>query len=263
MLIFLYGPDDYRRKGKERFYLAEFKKKHSHLGVGKFDLAAEGVFESFQEFVRSQSLFEPVKLVFLENCEEVTESMHKTLTQELKPFTEHKETTIILSFIKKPVAAFASLMKKAFAVEAFEHLAGHEWEMFVRREAKNQNVKLADDAVRFLSEAYQGDTWRLVTELQKLASLERPTIDRKELEKFDIEIAPNFWELLNGLKSGNIKNRLAALEQMFVEGEPAGKIFNVVAYQLPGKLSEMARYDVLVKSGKMDYEEALLDLALS
>ena len=78
---------------------------------------------------------------------------------------------------------------------------------------------------------------------------------------------------MNGLKRGlsssfeskglgDLRGRLTALERMFAENEPPAKVFNIIAYQLPGRLEEMAAYDLAVKSGKMDYEEALLDLVL-
>ena len=37
MIIFLYGPDDYRREEKKRWYIAEFKKKYPKSTMGVFD----------------------------------------------------------------------------------------------------------------------------------------------------------------------------------------------------------------------------------
>jgi hypothetical protein len=36
-----------------------------------------------------------------------------------------------------------------------------------------------------------------------------------------------------------------------------------LAYQIPEKLPAFAEHDLNVKSGKLDYEEALVDLAIS
>ena len=66
MIIFLYGPDDYRRLQKKREILAEFKKKHSDLGVCIFDMTS-GATDDLEEFLRAQSIFENKKLAVIEN----------------------------------------------------------------------------------------------------------------------------------------------------------------------------------------------------
>jgi len=101
-----------------------------------------------------------------------------------------------------------------------------------------------------------------ITELQKISFLGKPIIEKSDLENLELELTPNFWDLLLGLRRPVLRERLAALEKLFAMDEPAGKIFNIAAYSWPEKLPAMAGYDLAVKSGKMDYEEALLDLIL-
>ena len=124
--------------------------------------------------------------------------------------------------------------------------------------------------MQFLADVYQGNNWGVITELQKLASFAGGTdganaapIDKKDLNVFDLEIAPNYWGLMNGLKSYDLKNRLYAFESMLALGDPAAKIFNILASQWQEKIPHMAEYDLAVKSGKVDYEEALVDLLIS
>jgi hypothetical protein len=44
--------------------------------------------------------------------------------------------------------------------------------------------------------------------------------------------------------------------------DPAPKLFNILASQWKEKISQFARYDLAIKSGKLDYEEALLDAVI-
>jgi hypothetical protein len=88
-------------------------------------------------------------------------------------------------------------------------------------------------------------------------------IDKKDLDVFDFEVAPNYWGLINGLKNYDIKNRLYAFETMLAANDPPAKIFNILASQWQEKTPHMAEYDLAVKSGKVDYEEALVDLLIS
>jgi DNA polymerase III delta subunit len=262
MIIFLYGPDDYRRSEKKRALIAEFSKKRSEIGLGVFDLEDKNALEPLAEFLRTQSIFEKAKLAVLENAFELDAPK---LAKLLKPFVEEKNVTILIAEKDKPVKALAFLLEKPTISQKFEQLAGAEFVAWIGAEAKENGVKLTAAAAHFLASVYEGDTWGLVTEIQKLAGLGKAgaPIDKKDLDVFDFEVAPNYWGLINGLKSFDIKNRLYAFETMLAGNDPPAKIFNILASQWQEKIPHMAEYDLAVKSGKVDYEEALVDLLIS
>jgi hypothetical protein len=128
-----------------------------------------------------------------------------------------------------------------------------------------------------LATIYAGNSWALVTELEKLSALKAggaeahtagrtgsgaATIEKKDLDALDLEAAPDYWALLNGMKSFDVRTRLYALEKLFAINDPPPKIFNILAGQAGPKTPRMAEYDLAIKSGKLEYEEALLDLIL-
>ena len=255
MIIFLYGPDDYRREEKKKEIIKEFQNKHSSLGLDYFDIMSEGESSRFEDFVKSQSLFEKAKLAVVWG---VYENPSQEFIDELRLLADNNSTTILVSETDEPPKELG----KKILTQKFEYLSGSPWEAFIGREAKKRGIKLTSRALSFLAAVYQGDTWRLITELEKISSLPRPLIDRADLENLGLEITPNFWELLSGLKSRNLRQKLTSLETIFSENEPAGKVFNILAYQWPEGLETFANYDLLVKSGKLDYEEVLVDLAI-
>lgn len=261
MIIFLYGPDDYRRAEKKLSIIAEFEKKRSSMGMDSFDFEDKNAIERFGQFARTQSIFETAKLAVLENAFELEAPK---LAKLLKPFIEQKDITILIAAKDKPVKALAFLLEKPTISQKFEQLAGVELAAFIKTEAKSREVNLADGAVQFLATIYETNTWALVTEIQKLSGFKNgKAIEKKDLEVFDLEVAPNYWGLLNGLKSYDIKNRLYSFEKMLAANDPAAKIFNILASQWQEKTPHMAEYDLAVKSGKVDYEEALVDLLIS
>ena len=65
-----------------------------------------------------------------------------------------------------------------------------------------------------------------------------------------------------GTRSPDVRNRLFALETLIAIGDPPAKIFNILASQWREKTNEMAEYDFAVKSGKLEYDDALLALLL-
>jgi DNA polymerase III delta subunit len=258
MLIFLYGPDDYRRLQKKRDVIAEFRKKRSDLGLGVFDMTAKDWRDGFDEFSRSQSLFESAKLAVLENAFEMEA---KPLAAFLKPFADDKSITLLLSEREKPVKALGLLLEKPTIAQKFENLEGADLIAFIATEVKKNGAKIMPSAAQFLATVYAGNSWGLATELQKLSAF-RSTIERKDLDEFDLEAAPNYWMLLNGLKSYDARTRLSTLEKLLAMNDPAAKIFNILASQWKEKTAEMAEFDFAVKSGKLEYEEALLDAVL-
>jgi DNA polymerase III delta subunit len=278
MLIFLYGSDDYRRLQKKRELVAEFRKKRSNLGLGVFDLSAKDWHDEFDEFTRSTSLFETARLAVFENAFEELEA--PALAKLLKPFVDDKKSpggaiTILLAERDKPVKALAFLLEKPTISQKFENLAGAELINFIATEAKKLGMKISATAAQFLATVYAGNTWALATELQKLSSYKTrasvtgatmAVIERADLDQFDLEAAPNYWMLLNGLKSYDIRTRLTTLERLLAMNDPAAKIFNILAAQWKdlskNSAPQMAEFDFAVKSGKLEYEEVLVDLMI-
>ncbi len=266
MIIFLHGADEYRRLQKKNEIIAEFGKKHSGVAVGRFDLSKEEEFPKFAEFIGSQSLFDPKKLAILENMFEITggEAVKKELTASLKGAAKNPDATILVSEKNKSTEGLTFLAGKSVNIKSqdFPYLTGAKWEAFISEIAKENEITIQAAAVKFLAEAYQNDTWSLVTEIRKLASLPKKSIGIKELETMDIEINPDYFGLLKNLKNYELGIRLASLEKLFLLNEPMPKVFNMLAYQLPDKLERLAKYDILVKSGKLEYEEVLVDLII-
>lgn len=258
MIIFLYGPDDYRRAQKKRELVAEFSKKRSERSVDLFDLAEDGAFAKFEEFLDNQQLFENAKFALLDNAFEVKPAM---LAKTIRSYAESKTTTILISEAGKPVKELAFLTKKPVIFQEFKNLTGALFERFAMDEAKRNSVAFDATAVRHLAAVFAGDPWGLVTEIEKLAAL-APNITKQDLDKFDFEIAPAYWPLLMGMRSSDMRNRFSALETLLASGDPPPKIFNILAAQWREKTREMAEYDFAVKSGKLEYDDALLALVL-
>ena len=261
MIIFLYGPDDYRREQKKKFYIDSFAKKYPLSAIAYFDLREPDRAQAFEEFTTRQSLFSPKQMSVLERVFDLKEKVD-SLISCVKSLAEDKNTTIILVEPATPPEEWNFLREKPCQAEPFDYLTGRAWRDFIQSQAEALGITLKDKAIEFLSAVYQDDTWRLVTELEKLSFLKKPKIDVGDLEDLGVEVAPEFFELLRGLRAGTVGMRLATLEKLLTSGEPAQKIFHMLAYQVPEKIPAFAEYDLKVKSGKLNYEEALLDSVL-
>ncbi|MDD5547877.1 MAG: hypothetical protein PHN74_03245, partial [Candidatus Pacebacteria bacterium] len=112
-----------------------------------------------------------------------------------------------------------------------------------------------------------GNTWGLITELDKLSLLGEKKITKEIVKKyFDDLPTLDVFDALNGIREARgVGARLAILEELFSRSQDPGMIFNMMAaspYSTVKQKIEFADYDVAVKSGKMDYEEVLLSVCL-
>ncbi len=276
MLIFLYGPDSYRRQKKANFFIAEYRNKHSNLSLDYFDLGIPDEFLRLREFSSQMLIFSAIggsalggdnkKLAVLKDA---FAADLKNLREFLKKYVKDEDLTILISEENSPVE-LKSVISKAHSVEKFELLEGDKWKSFIQKQAKERNINLIPQAVIFLSKAFKDDVWGLINELDKISLIFGGklinTTDFKKISDYGNEL-PDIYSFINAV-SGNwpIQEKVVSLEKLFIANEEPAKTFNYMASSrwLPLELiKRLADYDVMVKSGKIDYEEVLVDLALS
>jgi DNA polymerase III delta subunit len=278
MIVYLYGPDSYRRQKELNRIIEEYKQKYSNLSYNYFDLENPEEFSRLEEFSGQLLIFDNQKLAVLKNIFNVELEKIKKF---LNTYLNDKSFTLLISEEDVPPPALNFLVEKAFLIKSFEYLKGDKWRFFIQKEAQKRNISITPKALNFLAEAFEGDTWGLINELDKIglikkqminadssADKHRYLIDVSDLEKIgDYRYeTPNIFEYINAIsKGGSLSKRIVALEKLFLAQEEPVKIFNIFASLkfLPARLiQKLADYDAMVKLGKLDYEEVLLDLVL-
>lgn len=260
MLIFLYGADSYRRIQKLNEVVEAFRKEQSNLSYERFDLNDEEEFFKFQHFAGNRSIFNPVRLAVLDHFDKLTAGNLKELKVILKNNYQNEDLIIVLNSTNKPTG-FTVLLKKPTKIQDFPALKDAEINSFIKETAKSLGFPIDTPTTRALIQAFGNNSWGIATELERMALIQAKT--PLSMEK----PADNFFPLVNTLKYGrSLRDRLVALEMILSDrkDEPA-KIFNMLAYRLRNEAEAnlLADYDVAVKSGKLEYEEVLLDYALS
>jgi len=266
MLIFLYGPDSFRRQKKLNKIIEEYRQKYSSLSRDYFDLENPEEFLRLREFSSQLLIFDNKKLAVLKNAFAFEP---KDLRGFLKIYLNAEDLTILISEENSPPEELRLSLKKAFLVEKFDFLEGDEWLSFIQKEAARRKISLTSQAVYFLARIFKDDNWGLVNELDKAVLLsQKGPIEPDDLKKIGdySRESPDIFDFINRVvRDWSLPEKIIALEKLFIADEEPVKIFNIMASlkRLPLKLIQnLADYDVMVKSGKMDYEEVLLDLAL-
>ncbi|MBI5220451.1 MAG: hypothetical protein HY978_01280 [Candidatus Liptonbacteria bacterium] len=262
MIIFLSGPDAYRRSAARDRILTDLQAGHPSASAVSFDGSEDPVAAGeFLGFIRGQSLFAAPRIAAAANC---LADLDARGAAQLKILAEQTKTHIVLTEAALPKGKpWAFLSQPPVRSDHFEFLKGSPWRAFVRSELLARGLHPADAAVELLARTHQNDTWRLATELDKLANLGRKNLTVADLQEMGVEETGDFWQLLTGLHAPALRVRLAALEQMFAQNEPAARLFYIASAKGGEKTPRFAAYDLAIKSGKLDYEEALVDLVMS
>lgn len=268
MVIYLYGPDFYRRREKLKEYIERYKAKYNGLSLSNFYLDQEADWEKLKDFSQAQSLFENVRLGIVFGIENLEEKSQKEFAKLLTDNLKVKDLNLTIIGNKKPVKEFNFLLKEPVVAHEFENLSGGELHDFFQKETKKRSLFLDKESENLLSQVYNGDSWGLITELDKLALLNEKKITKKVLENhLHVSLSINIFESINQMRySKNISSRLTILENLFARSKDPAMIFNIMAvspYAERDWKQKVADYDAAIKSGKLEYEEALTDLVIS
>jgi DNA polymerase III delta subunit len=268
MIIFLGGPDSYRRQQKVKELTTFYRQKHPNFDFKKFDLSEnQEDYLALKDFLAQQSLFDNFKMGLVNGIFEVEP---KNIKPILKDQLAKENSILLISEEKKPTKEFDFLLQKPVYYQEFKKLKAKELAFFIRKEAEKRNLKFEPKAKEYLirwQEYTNTDSWALVNELDKIALAGFPQpVSAGHLESLiPFSYREKIFDLAGILAGRNsLKKKIVALEQLLIQKEPAAYAFNLLSYGAPvNLLLKLADYDVSVKSGGLDYEEVLLDLALA
>ena len=266
MIIYLYGPDSYRRQEKLNEYIERYKEKYAS-GAGFFYLDKEDDLARFKDFCKSQSLFESSKLGVVFNFSDLEKAGLKEFNSLIKENSKNKDLTLILNGDKKPTKDFSFLLKEPVISHNFDLLEGLELKKFLDAEIEKRKIELDQKSRDLILSGLNNNTWEIVSALEKLSLLDEKKIDQKILEKhIDLLPALDIFGRINKMREGySAGSRLSVLEELYERGADSAMIFNVFAaspYLNKDQKIMMADYDAAIKSGKLEYDEVLLDLML-
>ena len=260
MIFAFVGKDDYRRKAALSAALAELSRGAGVFLYKTFDFENEGGFASVADFLSSPGLFSAQKAALLENIfsDDVTAKELKTL---VRLSAEARDTAVFISEALLP-KNIRELIGKSGELRSFDEQKGSGFKKYVTEEARARGLALSEDAASYLAESFDGNSWAAVTEIEKIRLLGKKEISAQILRALGVKKRGVFFELLSGWGKKSAGERVLNLEVLFADREDPAKIFNILAYTDPAGIARFADLDVAVKSGALDYEEALLSLAL-
>lgn len=276
MLHFLHGADTYRREQRLRELTKAYQKKYAVFSINPFDFDNEDDVLRFKDFCSQQTMFEHKKLALIDNVFSIKGSddaqhiLKSALTNEsvivfISEFTDETNRRPREQVLVPKDLLF--LINKPSIAETFDPLSDAKLAFFISTEARKRSILLSPEAADFLVFALRRDTQLIMNELEKVALYYNDS--KRELSRQDVELlidyleSPDIFAFTNAVsKQSPLAIRLAPLERLFINQEEPAKIFNIFAKNQFIDLATvkmLADHDILIKSGKLDYETALLD----
>lgn len=260
MIVFLYGPDSYRRDKKFADIVRGYRAKHGGTDLGRFSIgsdkkssADEGA--DLRSFMRNQSLFDPARAAV------VRIGSYSALAKEdiswLREVRESSGVSLVVVADTAPIKALSFLTEKPAVSQEFEHLSGEALRSHIAHEAVARGISISQAESVRLCALHGNDLWGIATELDMLALSSDMTREIPRAKGGD------FLGLIGLAARGAVRDRLPALFRLGEEGDTA-KTFNMLSIFVSGEKKRlMADYDTAIKGGVLDYDLALLDYALS
>ena len=257
MITTLYGPDSYRRLRKLNELVNFFIQKRGAYSHERLSLESDEDFARLRNFINTSSMFGPKKLLVLDNPFEYSGA--KELKKILHNNTDTNDTNIIINTEKKFSSLFKFLTEPPNLFYEFRKLEGRELDKFIRDEASKLGIELKSSDVTQIKEVFGFDTWRIITELERLSLTSNTSIG-------DEEVKVDYFSNLSDIKRGTtVGQRLTALEKLMSGARhDAERLFNGLAFRLNSESeAEMyADYNAATRAGRLDYEEVLVAVAL-
>ena len=257
MLIFLHGPDSYRRKQKINELREGYRTKGTPVLEASFDLLEGEGFLKFKTFRESPLLFYPFRVAVIENAFAYEDE--KSLIELLENVCEDKTIVCIVSEGRAPRKSLAFLTKKPVLSQQFKPFSPAEFKTWMIKEAGGRGLRLREAEMQYFALNYSSDLWGAITELDAFALQKK---EREMPREHDL-LHADFFELASLLRIGGAPRALFPVFEILLEREDPARIFNFLAYRArPEEKPRFADYDVAVKSGKLDYDTALLDVLI-
>lgn len=269
MVIFLYGPDSYRRGVKLREVVAQYREKRRETDFLECDFSETPEhWRDVCDFFLQPSLFTAAKLAVVREGATVSDGAWRDCVSGL---VLEERSFLVFSDSQAPPREFSFLLQEPVLFQEFPLLSGDRFLAFLIKEERESGVSL-HEAGRRLILAYAesfGDErgYALIHALKEiaLAGFNEPVSAGDISRIISWEKAEEIFPLsLRFLRERGAPRRLFCLQGLLSSGYAPSHIMSMCGALARGREETLAlaSLDESVKSGELDDETALMAFAL-
>lgn len=222
MILFLYGPDSYRRKARVDVLKKAFQDKFDAAGhnIAHID-GADFHINTFHTHTKSGGLFSTKRFLLFTNIWALGKDDQTALLEAL---TATDDDTIVCISADSPPRKDNKLYKALLqnkTVEEYGDLDHSKLRAFIESECAKRGASIDSQALAALIAGIGNDLWRMTSEINKLANYTK-AITKETTDLFlDASLNDNIFDLTDALGARNAKRALTLLDEQFLLGSNA------------------------------------------
>jgi DNA polymerase-3 subunit delta len=236
MIIFLFGPDNYRSKQKLKEIVKGYKEKNKQ-GLDLKSLEGKDfTFEDFKTNTEQISMFQEKRLVVLEDVFKNKEFIEKFL-EEKERFLKNDNIIIFYQSekIDKRTSLYKFLHKKNNnqTFQEFEFFKENNLKKWIKIKIQELGGKINESAINLLIDYVGSDLWQMEGEISKLVNFKK----EQEIKKEDVEllVKPNIetdiFKTIEAIANKNKKKALKLFQSHLDKGVEIPYLIAMIAYQ--------------------------------
>lgn len=247
MILFLHGPDTYRVRQKLKEIQGQYRATHQDaVHVWDFDCLTSDI-EEVKTALEVVSMFEQKKLLVFWNVFQ-SSAFQEFFIERKNQLTESERHIVVLvetEEIKgKSTNKLYSWLRKNVKQQEFPLLLPAQLKLWIEREFRQYNLKIAPRAQETLARSVGNNLWRLSGEVRKIASWKRPaneTQSRPRLEEHvkeadvalfvEVHAESDIFSTIDAIAQKNKKQALSLLYLHLQKGDSPHYLFTMLVYQ--------------------------------
>ena len=240
MLIFIYGPDNFRSREKLNEIVERFKKDGKNdLNLEIFD--GENLeFNSFKNALTTLSFFSSKRLIIVKNL--LTKGSVKLLEEfnEYGSRLDSKDAVVVFWEEKDPDkrTKLFKFLKKTGKCQEFKLLENYQLGNWIKKELEKTNTAktgfclISPEAQKKIAAFVGSNLWQMKNEINKLVSYKLGKIESDDIDVLVASsITSNVFDIVDALGNKNQKDALKFLHEQLEKGENAIYLFTMIVYQ--------------------------------
>lgn len=236
-LYFIYGDESFSIEEEIRAVKARFPHFQPEEFSGKFEL------KELMDAVNTMGLFSQGKLLFLKNPWLLTETLTDTdfkAFQEICIAAQTNQVVMIMASLDQTVdqrKKQITFLKKSAVCKEFKSFK--DWEQdkvlqWIRQRITAKGKKIDQDALIMLEQTGGTNLRHLDREIEKLITYvrEKPVITEADIQAVTVGSGGTTFQFNEAMKSRQLRETMAFLEDLFENGEDPIRLFGLVAANL-------------------------------
>lgn len=222
MILFLYGPDSYRRKTRVDVLKKAFQDKFDAAGhnIAHID-GANFTINEFHTHTKSGGLFSTKRFLLFTNIWAVSKDDQAALLEALAAIDDDIILCISADSPPRKDNKLYTALLKTKTVEEYGDLDHSKLRAFIESECRKRGATIDSQALAALIAGIGNDLWRMTSEINKLAHYTK-AITKETTDVFlDASLNDNIFDLTDALGTRNAKRALTLLDEQFLLGSNA------------------------------------------